>query len=69
MLIWNHVWGRLKAPEGHYDAQTVFKGTSSIIHNEMLDCMCKLYREKIAMQVAVTSFVAVQADETINVRS
>ncbi len=68
MLIWNHVWGWLKAP-GHYDAQPVFKGTSSTIHNEMLDCMYEVYREWNTMQVTKTSFVAGQVDETTNVQS
>ncbi len=35
-----------------------------MIQNELLDCMFEVYREKIATQVAETSFVAVQVDQT-----
>ncbi|KAK0148889.1 Zinc finger MYM-type protein 1 [Merluccius polli] len=51
----------------HYDAQPVFKGTSSTIQNELLDCMYEVYRDEIAKQVDETSCVAVQADETTDV--
>jgi len=51
----------------HYEAQPVFKGTSSTIQNELLDCMYDVYREEISKQVDNTSFVAVQADETTDV--
>ncbi|XP_071754178.2 zinc finger MYM-type protein 1-like [Centroberyx gerrardi] len=51
----------------HYDAQPIFKGTSSTVQNELLDCMYEVYREEIAKQVDETSFVAIQADETTDV--
>ncbi|KAI4820792.1 hypothetical protein KUCAC02_028759 [Chaenocephalus aceratus] len=47
----------------HYEAQPVFKGTSSTIQNELLDCMYGVCRE----EVDNTSSVAVQADETTDV--
>ncbi|KAL7405711.1 hypothetical protein ABVT39_006150 [Epinephelus coioides] len=51
----------------HYDAQLIFKGTSSTVQNELLDCMYEVYRDEIAKQVDKTSFVAIQADETTDV--
>ncbi|KAI4822125.1 hypothetical protein KUCAC02_007687 [Chaenocephalus aceratus] len=51
----------------HYEARPVFKGTSSTIQNELLDCMYDVFREEITEQVDNTSFVAVQADETTDV--
>ncbi|KAI4798579.1 hypothetical protein KUCAC02_021946, partial [Chaenocephalus aceratus] len=51
----------------HYEAQPVFKGTSSTTQNELLDCMYDVSREEIAKQADNTSCVAVQADETTDV--
>ncbi len=51
----------------HYDAQPIFKGTSSTIQSELLDCMYEVYREETAKQVGKTSFVAIQVDETTDV--
>ncbi len=51
----------------HYDAQPIFKGTSSTVQNVLLDCMYEVCREEIAKQVDETSFVTIQADETTDV--
>ncbi|KAM4557752.1 zinc finger MYM-type protein 1-like [Odontesthes bonariensis] len=51
----------------HYDTEPIFKGTSSTIQNELLDCMYEVYRCEVAKQVQATQFVAVQADETTDV--
>ena len=48
----------------HYDSEPTFKGTSSTIQNELLDCMFEVYRCEVAKQLRDTQFVAVQADET-----
>ena len=48
----------------HYDSEPTFKGTSSAIQNELLDCMYEVYRCEVAKQLGDTQFVAVQADET-----
>ena len=42
----------------------MFKGTSSTIQNELLDCMYEVYRCEVTKQLGDTQFVAVQADET-----
>lgn len=47
----------------HFDAQRVFKRTSSMIQNELLNFWYEVYREEVAMQVAETLFVAVQVDD------
>ncbi|XP_060951206.1 zinc finger MYM-type protein 1-like [Limanda limanda] len=47
----------------HYDSEPMFKGTSSTIQNELLDCMYEVYRCELAKQLLNTRFVAVQVDE------
>jgi hypothetical protein len=49
------------------DNSTVFKGTSKTIQNELLQCMLKLVREEINNEIQKSNYVALIADETIDV--
>ena len=51
----------------HLENATVFKGTSHIIQNELLDCLFSVYREYIHREIQETSFVSIQADDTTDV--
>lgn len=53
----------------HLKNATVFKGTSKIIQNEILDCMLEVYREEILCEINKAPFLAVIADETTDVSS
>lgn len=51
----------------HFQKATVFKGTSKVIQNELLDCMLKVCQEHIKKEIADAPFLAVIADETTDV--
>ena len=51
----------------HLEKSTVFKGVSSTIQNEILECILELYRKEIISQVSKTPFIAIIADETTDV--
>lgn len=48
----------------HLENSTVFKGTSSIIQNELLDSMLSICREHILTEISEVDFLSIQADET-----
>ncbi|XP_078529616.1 zinc finger MYM-type protein 1-like [Lissotriton helveticus] len=53
--------------EEHLSSATVFKGTSKIIQNELLECMLEIVKSTIVQQLKKTDFVAIQADDTTDV--
>ncbi len=46
------------------DCVTVFKGTSSTIQNELLDCMLVIMRKHIVEEIKSADFLAIEANET-----
>ncbi|KAK7912495.1 hypothetical protein WMY93_012706 [Mugilogobius chulae] len=56
-----------EAFDEHNKTAKIFKGTSKIVQNELLECMCAVIKEKITEEVKVAHFVALQADETTDV--
>ena len=56
-----------KGLESHFENSTVFKGISSTVQNEILECALEVYRGHIVSEVAEAPFVAVIADETTDV--
>ncbi|XP_078525863.1 zinc finger MYM-type protein 1-like [Lissotriton helveticus] len=53
--------------EAHLSSATVFKGTSKIIQNELLECMLEIVKSTIVLELKNTDFVAIQADDTTDV--
>uniref|UniRef100_A0A1A8BMB8 Si:ch211-240b21.2 n=2 Tax=Nothobranchius kadleci TaxID=1051664 RepID=A0A1A8BMB8_NOTKA len=53
----------------HLESATVFKGTSTTIQNELLDCMLAVLRERIVEEVNTASFLAIQVDKTTDISS
>ena len=51
----------------HLEESIVFKGVSSTIQNELLECVLEVYRNKIICEVSKAQFIAVIADETTDV--
>ena len=51
----------------HLKNDTVVKGTSKTVQNELLECMLAVVREHIVEEVKWTNYVAIQADETTDV--
>lgn len=51
----------------HLQNATVFKGTSKIIQNDILDCMLDVCKEEICSQIKKSEFLSVQCDETTDV--
>lgn len=51
----------------HLDSNSVFKGTSKTIQNELLQCMLEVCQDHIASEISETSYVAVMADDTTDV--
>lgn len=52
------------ALKDHLEKSTVFKGTSKIIQNEILECMLEVYHEEVRKEVAAVDYVSIIADET-----
>lgn len=57
------------ALKDHFEKSTVFKGTSKIIQNELLDCMLQVAQDRIKDEILKAGYVAVVADETTDVAS
>ncbi|KAJ1204026.1 hypothetical protein NDU88_007807 [Pleurodeles waltl] len=55
------------AMKAHLKSETVFKGTSKTIQNELLDCMLEVTRETIVQQLRRTDYVAIQANDATDV--
>ena len=53
--------------KAHIEKSKVFKGTSKIIQNELLECMMEVYHKEVAKEIQNSQFVAVMADETTDV--
>ena len=53
--------------EKHLEKITFFKGVSSTIQNELLECILGVYRKEVISQVSKPPFIAVIADETTDV--
>ena len=51
----------------HLKKATVFKGTSKMVQNELLECMLAVVRERIVEEVKSVNYVTIQADETTDV--
>ncbi|XP_008188288.1 zinc finger MYM-type protein 1-like [Acyrthosiphon pisum] len=51
----------------HFQNSVVFKGTSKIIQNELLDCILTVARNQILMEINNSDFVAIIVDETTDV--
>ena len=51
----------------HLKNATVFKGTSKTVQNELLECMLAVARERIVEEVKSACYLAIQADETMDV--
>lgn len=51
----------------HFQNSVVFKGTSKIIENELLDCILTVARNQILMEIYNSDFVAIIVDETTDV--
>ena len=51
----------------HLKNATVFKGTSKMVQNELLECMLAVARERIVEEVKSACYLAIQADETMDV--
>ncbi|XP_076763834.1 zinc finger MYM-type protein 1-like [Xylocopa sonorina] len=51
----------------HLETNTVFKGVSKTVQNEILDCLLQIYHEEIRAEIRKTSFVAVMADDITDV--
>ena len=53
--------------EDHLLTATVFKGTTKIIQNKLLDCMLSVLKEYILEEVKSADFIAIEADETTDI--
>ena len=51
----------------HLKNATVFKGTSKMVQNKLLECMLAVARERIVEEVKSARYLAIQADETTDV--
>lgn len=51
----------------HLETNTVFKGVSKTIQNEILDCLLHIYYDQIKKEIKDASFLAVMADDTTDV--
>lgn len=51
----------------HLESTSGFKGTSSDIQNELIECVTLVVNERIQKELDSAEFVAVQADETLDV--
>jgi hypothetical protein len=48
----------------HLNEAKVFKGTSKMIQNELLDAIFAVYRTELIKEIKAASFIALEADET-----
>jgi hypothetical protein len=48
----------------HLETATVFKGTTKMIQNELLDSTLNICREEIEQQIRASEFVAIHCNET-----
>src|SRR5215469_14427780 len=48
----------------HLETNTVFKGVSKTIQNEILDCLLQIYYDNIKKEIKDAPFLAVMADDT-----
>lgn len=55
------------ALKDHFENSVVFKGTSKIIQNELLNCMLAVAQDRIKKEILKAEYVAVIADETTDV--
>jgi hypothetical protein len=53
--------------DDHLNSTSVFKYTSHIIQNELLDCMYKVYIEELINDIKAANYVSLQADETTDI--
>jgi hypothetical protein len=51
----------------HLDSNSVFKGTSKTIQNELLQCILDVCHDHIAAEIKEATFLAVMADDTTDV--
>lgn len=51
----------------HLESNSVFKGTSKTIQNEILNCILDVCRDHISSEINQTSFVSVMADDTTDI--
>lgn len=51
----------------HLATSSVFKGTSKIIQNDILDCMLTVCQSEILKEVEQADFLSIQCDETTDV--
>ena len=55
------------AIKDHIESNSIFKGTSKTIQNELLDCMLEVAREEIQKELNLAKYVAIIADDTTDV--
>jgi Domain of unknown function (DUF4371) len=53
--------------ESHLKSEGGVKNTSKTIQNELLDCMYDIYIDELQKEIAESSFVAVQSDDTSDI--
>ena len=51
----------------HLNNETVLKGTSNTVQNEIVDSTLEVCRQAIKDQIYKTGFLAIQCDETIGI--
>ena len=51
----------------HIENNKVFKGTSKLIQNDLLDCMLEVCHDRIEQELKEASYVSIMADETSDV--
>ena len=55
--------------KNHLENATVFKGTSKMIQNEILECILEVCREEISKEIKDSPFLSIIADETGDVNN
>lgn len=53
--------------DNHLSDARVFKGTSKIIQNELLQCMFEVCKDQILQEIEETSFLSVMSDDTTDI--
>lgn len=51
----------------HLNKSQVFKGTSKIIQNKVLECMLEIYHEEVAKEIKASDYISIMADETSDI--
>jgi hypothetical protein len=51
----------------HFMSNSVFKGTSSDIQNDLISCITSVLKTKISNELQKANFISIQADETTDV--